>query len=249
MGDRSVSVVVPALNEAGNIRPLVDEILQALGNDPDLEIVYVDDGSDDASPQIFAELAKELAPRFVCVRHQTRCGQSTGVATGVRHAKNRWIATLDADGQNHPADIPAMLDKLFESQNPESRLVAGWRQKRQDTWLKRFSSRHANRIRAGLLGDSTPDTGCGLKVFSQELFLRLPYFNHMHRFLPALVLRAGGEVVSVPVQHRPRIEGVSKYGFHNRLWVGIVDILGVMWLQRRAKVPVVEKVLGGPVRG
>ncbi|MEY4592323.1 MAG: hypothetical protein RIR18_1218 [Pseudomonadota bacterium] len=245
MGEHSVSVVVPALNEAGNIRPLVEEILRALGNDPDLEIVYVDDGSDDESPQIFADLAKELAPRFVCVRHQARCGQSTGVATGVRHAKNRWIATLDADGQNHPADIPAMLAKLFESPNPEMRLVAGWRQKRQDTWLKRFSSRHANRIRASLLGDDTPDTGCGLKVFSRELFLRLPYFNHMHRFLPALVLRAGGEVVSVPVNHRPRVEGVSKYGFHNRLWVGIVDIFGVMWLQRRAKVPVITSVQGG----
>lgn len=249
MGERSVSVVIPALNEAGNIRPLVNEILQALGTDPDLEIVYVDDGSDDESPQVFTELTQELAPRFVCVRHQTRCGQSTGVATGVRHAKNQWIATLDADGQNHPADIPAMLDKLFESQHPEKRLVAGWRQKRQDTWLKRFSSRHANRIRAALLGDHTPDTGCGLKVFGKELFLRLPYFNHMHRFLPALVLRAGGEVVSVPVHHRPRGEGVSKYGFHNRLWVGIVDILGVMWLQRRAKVPVIEKVLGGSSRG
>lgn len=244
MGERSVSVVIPALNEAENIRPLVDEILRALGNDPDLEIVYVDDGSDDESPRIFAELAQELAPRFVCVRHQTRCGQSTGVLSGVRQARNAWIATLDADGQNDPANIPAMLDKLFEAADPKQRLVAGWRQKRQDSWLKRFSSRHANRIRAGLLGDDTPDTGCGLKVFSRELFLRLPYFNHMHRFLPALVIRAGGEVVSVPVNHRPRVQGVSKYGFHNRLWVGIVDILGVMWLQRRAKVPKIERVLG-----
>lgn len=245
MGDRSVSVVVPALNEAGNIRPLVNEILQALGDDPDLEIVYVDDGSDDESPVIFAELSQTLFPRFVCVRHQTRCGQSTGVLTGICHAKNPWIATLDADGQNDPANIPAMLKVLFESASPENTLVAGWRQKRKDTWLKRFSSRHANRIRAALLGDDTPDTGCGLKVMSRRLFLRLPYFNHMHRFLPALVLRAGGQVVSVPVNHRPRVEGVSKYGFHNRLWVGIVDILGVMWLQRRAKVPVVERILGG----
>lgn len=245
MGERSVSVVVPALNEAENIRPLVDEILAALGQDPDLEIIYVDDGSDDESPRIFVELAAELAPRFRCVRHRSRCGQSTGVWTGVRAARNRWIATLDADGQNDPANIPAMLEKLFEAGDPTRRLVAGWRQKRRDTWLKRISSRIANRVRAAFLKDDTPDTGCGLKVFSRELFLMLPYFNHMHRFLPALTLRAGGEVVSVPVNHRPRTQGVSKYGFHNRLWVGIVDLFGVAWLQRRAKVPVIERITGG----
>lgn len=245
MGERSVTVVVPALNEAENIRPLVEEILAALGSDPDLEILYVDDGSDDASPAIFAELAKELAPRFTCIRHQTRCGQSTGVWTGVRHARNQWVCTIDADRQNDPASIPAMIEELFKAQDPKRRLIAGWRQKRQDTWLKRISSRIANRVRAGLLGDATPDTGCGLKLMSRELFLTLPYFNHMHRYLPALVLRAGGEVLSVPVYHRPRVEGVSKYGFHNRLWVGIVDLFGVMWLQRRAKVPVVESIQGG----
>jgi dolichol-phosphate mannosyltransferase len=245
MGERSVSVVVPALNEAENIRPLVEEILAALGDDPDLEIVYVDDGSDDESPRIFAELADELGRRFKCVRHRSRCGQSTGVWTGVRHARNPWVATIDADRQNDPADIPRMLDKLFESPHPEQRLVAGWRQKRKDTWLKRVSSRIANRVRAGLLKDDTPDTGCGLKLMSRELFLKLPYFDHLHRFLPAMVLRAGGEVVSLPVNHRPRVEGVSKYGFHNRLWVGIVDLFGVMWLQSRAKVPVIESIKGG----
>lgn len=245
MGERSVSVVVPALNEAENIRPLVNEILAALGDDPDLEIIYVDDGSDDESPAIFAALAQELAPRFKCIRHQHRCGQSTGVSTGVRHAKNPWIATLDADGQNDPANIPIMLAKLFEAEKPELRLVAGWRTKRKDTWLKRISSRIANRVRSAFLRDSTPDTGCGLKLFNRELFLRLPYFDHMHRFLPALVLRAGGEVVSVPVNHRPRTQGISKYGFHNRLWVGIVDLFGVAWLQRRAKVSVIESVHGG----
>lgn len=244
MGERSVSVVVPALNEAENIRPLVDEILRALGDDPALEIVYVDDGSDDASPAIFEALARELSPRFVCVRHQTRCGQSTGVRTGVRQARNPWIVTLDADGQNDPADIPALLACLFAEADPHNTLVAGWRQKRQDTWLKRFSSRYANRIRAALLKDNTPDTGCGLKVFSRDLFLSLPYFSHMHRFLPALTLRAGGRVVSVPVHHRPRTLGVSKYGFFNRFWVGIVDILGVMWLQRRARVPVISGIQG-----
>ena len=245
---KSVTVVIPALNEADNIRPLVGEILAALGDDPCLEILYVDDGSDDASPAIFAELARELAPRFRCVRHLHRCGQSTGVWTGVRHARNPWVATIDADLQNDPANIPVMLDKLLEMKNPQMSLVAGWRQKRRDTWLKRISSRIANRVRSAFLKDATPDTGCGLKVFSRELFLRLPYFDHMHRYLPALVLRAGGEVVSVPVHHRHRTQGVSKYGFHNRLWVGIVDLFGVAWLQRRAKVPVVESILGGEDR-
>lgn len=242
MGANSVTVVVPVLNEEDNIRPQVQEIMAALGHDPDLEIVYVDDGSDDATPRILAELAAEL-PQFRYVRHQVRCGQSTAVRTGVMHASNRWVATLDGDCQNDPADIPAMLAKLLEpGANSERRMVAGWRQKRNDTWLRRFSSRYANRIRAGLLKDDTPDTGCGLKVFGRDLFLSLPYFNHMHRFLPALVLRAGGEVFSVRVNHRHRTMGTSKYGFFNRLWVGIVDILGVMWLQRRAKVPVVEFV-------
>lgn len=245
MGEKSVSVVVPALNEAENIRPLVAEILAALGDDPDLEIIYVDDGSDDQSPAIFAALAEELVPRFKCIRHARRCGQSTGVWTGIRHAKNPWIATLDADGQNDPANIPIMLARLFEAEKPELRLVAGWRTKRKDTWLKRISSRIANRVRSAFLKDSTPDTGCGLKVFGREMFMKLPYFDHMHRFLPALVLRAGGEVVSVPVNHRPRTQGVSKYGFHDRLWIGIVDLFGVAWLQRRAKVPVVESIAGG----
>jgi len=239
---RSVSVVVPALNEAENIRPLVNEILAALGHDPELEIIYVDDGSDDESPRIFAELAVELAPRFKCIRHHRRCGQSTGVSTGVRHARNPWIATLDADGQNDPANIPAMLDKLFEAKDPTLRLVAGWRTRRKDTWLKRISSKIANRVRSAFLKDSTPDTGCGLKVFSRELFLRLPYFDHMHRFLPALAQRAGGKVISVEVNHRPRLAGVSKYGTWHRLWVGIVDLFGVMWLQRRAFVPEVEEI-------
>ena len=155
------------------------------------------------------------------------------------------MLALDADGQNDPANIPKMLDVLFEAADPTQRLVAGWRQKRRDTWLKRISSRVANRVRSGFLKDSTPDTGCGLKVFSRELFLKLPYFDHMHRFLPALTLRAGGEVVSVPVNHRPRTQGISKYGFHNRLWVGIVDLFGVAWLQRRARVPAVERIVGG----
>lgn len=243
--NQSVTVVVPALNEADNIRPLVNEILAALGHDPQLEIIYVDDGSDDASPQIFAELAAELAPRFKCIRHQHRCGQSTGVWTGVRHAKNPWVATLDADGQNDPANIPKMLAVLFEAKDPRQRLVAGWRTTRKDTWLKRISSKIANRVRSAFLKDATPDTGCGLKVFSRDLFLRFPYFDHMHRFLPALTIRAGGEVVSVPVNHRYRTLGVSKYGFHNRLWVGIVDLFGVAWLQRRAKVPVIERITGG----
>jgi dolichol-phosphate mannosyltransferase len=156
----------------------------------------------------------------------------------VLQARHPWIATLDGDGQNDPADIPHLLARL-QAAAPEEDLhmLAGWRSKRQDSWLRRLSSKVANGVRGRLLRDATPDTGCGLKVFSRETFLRLPNFSHMHRFLPALVQRHGGRVVSVPVSHRPRERGISKYGLHNRLWVGIVDLFGVMWLLRRAHIP------------
>ncbi|HNB90410.1 MAG TPA: glycosyltransferase, partial [Plasticicumulans sp.] len=166
---------------------------------------------------------------------------STAVATGIRHARGRWIATLDGDGQNDPADIPKLLAVLTDPTRPLKRVMAaGYRRKRQDTWIKRISSKIANGVRSRLLGDATPDTGCGLKVFERAVFLELPYFDHMHRFLPALVRRAGYELVSVEVNHRHRTRGVSKYGTLDRLAVGIVDLFGVMWLQRRARVPEIE---------
>jgi dolichol-phosphate mannosyltransferase len=180
-------------------------------------------------------------PRLRVLRHGRSCGQSAALRSGIRAARGKWIATLDGDGQNDPADLPALLRAGREQGLGERWLIAGWRAKRQDSWLRKLSSKVANGVRRRLLRDATPDTGCGLKLFPRALFLELPYFDHMHRFLPALVLRAGGRVESVPVNHRPRHQGTSKYGVHNRLWVGIVDLFGVMWLQRRARLPEVSE--------
>ncbi|WP_043831957.1 glycosyltransferase family 2 protein [Muricoccus aerilatus] len=227
-----ISVVVPVRNEAPNIAPLVAEISAALSGVPH-EIVYVDDGSTDGTAEAVREAACSAPVRLL--RHATSCGQSAAVVSGVRAARAPWIATLDGDGQNDPADIPRLWARARVE--GEGALVAGWRKTRKDTTTKRLTSRIANRVRARLLGDATPDTGCGLKVFARDLFLSLPHFDHMHRFLPALVLRGGGRVVSEPVGHRPRVRGVSNYGTLDRLAVGIVDLLGMMWLQRRWKRP------------
>jgi len=233
-----LSVVIPARNEAPNVAPLVAEIRRALDGRLSYEIVYVDDGSSDQTSVEVRRLAAGF-PDLRLVRHQVSCGQSMAVVTGVIAARGPWIATLDADGQNDPADIPALWEIARAAPVSPPLMVAGQRQKRRDTWSKRWASRAANAIRRALLGDGTPDTGCGLKLFPRELFLDLPRFDHMHRFLPALAIRQGAKVVSVPVNHRPRERGRSNYGVFDRLWVGIVDILGVMWLMRRAKNPVV----------
>ncbi len=235
-----LTVVVPVLDEADNVRPLIDEIGQALDGRVDFEIVYVDDGSIDATPARLGEAAADQ-PRLRIVRHRTRCGQSAAVATGVRAARAPVIATLDGDGQNDPADIPDLLAVFEAAEDRERLLIAGLRARRRDTWVKRQSSKIANGVRARLLGDATPDTGCGLKVFARAAFLDMPRFDHMHRFLPALMLRAGGRVVSVPVNHRPRPRGTSKYGVFDRLWVGIVDLFGVKWLLARGTVPEIEE--------
>ncbi len=236
-----LAVVVPVKNEAENIFPLVQEIHAALDGRLEFEVIYVDDGSDDATPRMLTD-AKAQFPRLRVVRHKASCGQSQAVVTGVKFARAPLIATLDGDGQNDPADIPAMLERL--RQEPADRqglfMVAGHRQKRQDDGIRRWSSKIANGVRASLLNDDTPDTGCGLKLFPRQAFLEFPHFKHMHRFLPALMLRHGGQVVSVRVNHRPRERGTSKYGVWNRLWVGIVDLFGVMWLQARATRPVIE---------
>ena len=231
-----LSVVIPVHNEEESIGNLIAEITQALSGKYAHEIVVVDDGSTDNTLQTLIQIKAEL-PTLRVIQHLTNSGQSTAVRTGVQYAKALWIATLDGDGQNDPADIPKMYDELVNNQQSDPWLVvAGYRRQRKDTWLKRFSSKYANAIRAKLLRDGTPDTGCGLKVFARDSFLALPYFDHMHRYIPALFQRQGGRVISVEVNHRHRMLGTSKYGFHNRLWVGIVDILGVRWLQNRARL-------------
>lgn len=233
-----VSVVVPVRNEGPNIRTLVDEIHAALIG-LSYEIVYVDDASSDDTPSRLTDAAAACPPGIALVRrrHRVSCGQSAAVITGVRAADGQWIATLDGDGQNDPADIPALLARAqaeaAKGNGPV--LIAGHRTTRRDGPVKRIASRLANAIRAWLLRDATPDTGCGLKIFPRAAFLGLPHFDHMHRYLPALFMRAGGRVVSVPVNHRPRTQGVSKYGTLDRLWVGIFDLIGVAWLQRRGR--------------
>ncbi|CAK0738947.1 hypothetical protein CCP3SC1_1100003 [Gammaproteobacteria bacterium] len=236
-----VSVVVPVHNEEGNIVSLIDEIHTALEGVADFEVIYVDDGSNDTTPLRLAESARNR-PRLRVLHHRSSCGQSTALVSGIRAARGRYVATLDGDGQNDPADIPALLTVTRADYGIGPLLVAGWRAHRHDTWFRRLSSRVANTVRGRLLKDYTPDTGCGLKVFSRTVFLELPYFDHMHRFLPALFLRAGGRVQSVPVNHRPRTRGASKYGLNNRLWVGIVDLFGVRWLQARARIAEVEEL-------
>jgi len=235
-----LSVVVPVKDEAENIEPLIGEIgaaLDAAGRC--YEIVYVDDGSADSTPDILQRLMAEL-PTLRAVRHQDCCGQSAAIATGVTTARAPLIATLDGDGQNDPADIPALLARYRELDGDDPLMITGRRAKRRDTWVKRTSSKVANGVRRAMLKDDTPDTGCGLKVFARADFLALPRFDHMHRFLPALILRAGGQVESVAVNHRPRERGTSKYGVWNRVWVGIVDLFGVMWLQRRPINPEID---------
>jgi dolichol-phosphate mannosyltransferase len=235
-----LAVVVPVFNERDNIPPLLAEIATALRGRIDFEIIYVDDDSSDDSVAVLAA-ARAAYPELRIVRHLSRSGQSTAVWNGVNAARAPWIATLDGDGQNDPADIPKML-AARDAAGPEMRLFAGWRTTRRDSFNKRISSRVANAVRSRILHDATPDTGCGLKLFEREVFLRLPYFDHMHRYLPALVKRAGYASTSVPVGHRPRTSGISKYGMLDRLWVGLADLRGVGWLMRRAKVTRVEEL-------
>jgi len=229
-----LSVVVPVCNEAENVEPLAREIDAAL-NDRDYEMIFIDDGSTDDTAINLLRLKAQL-PRLRVLRHSFRSGQSAAVASGVRAARAPWVATLDGDGQNDPADIPRLLAARDDVENRGVQLFMGNRKaSRKDTAFRKLQSNIANGVRSGLLGDGTPDTGCGIKLFSREVFVELPRFDHMHRFLPALFMRHGARVVSVPVSHRPRTRGTSKYGMLNRLWVGIVDIAGVMWLRRRYK--------------
>jgi dolichol-phosphate mannosyltransferase len=235
-----LSVVVPVFNERDNVAPLVHEITAALRGRTDFEIVYVDDHSRDDTLQVLQALKAEV-PELRVISHVTQSGQSTAVRNGVKAARGTWIATLDGDGQNDPADIPKLLDKRDSATADEGlKLFAGWRVNRQDSGSKRWASRWANAIRSRMLRDDTPDTGCGIKLFERAAFLELPYFDHMHRYLPALMQRAGWKTVSVPVNHRARSTGVSKYNNLNRALVGISDLRGVAWLIKRGKVTAVR---------
>lgn len=235
-----LSVVVPVFNERDNIKPLIDEIVAALRGRHDFEIVYVDDCSKDDSLAVLQGLRSQV-PELRVIKHISQSGQSTAVRNGVKSARGTWIATLDGDGQNDPADIPKLI-AARDAGPADVKLYAGWRVNRQDTGSKRWASRIANAIRSRLLRDSTPDTGCGIKLFEREAFLDLPYFNHMHRYLPALMQRSGWKTVSVPVHHRARGAGVSKYNNLNRALVGIADLRGVAWLIRRAKRTAIEEI-------
>ncbi len=230
-----LSVIVPVHNEAENIAPLVTEIAALKNRVPLMEIVYVDDGSTDAT---LAELKKMQAvePLLRVVSQSPRSGQSCATWTGVAAATQPICVTLDGDGQNDPEGIVPMFAVFMDRARAGDRvMVAGQREKREDNALRKLSSRIANKVRSGLLKDGVRDTGCALKMFRRDDYLSLPYFDHMHRFLPALMIRAGVQVALSDVRHRPRTRGTSKYGVMNRLWVGIVDLFGVRWLQSRAR--------------
>ena len=236
IGDEApeLSVVVPVFNERDNVAPLVGEIVAALRGRVPFEIVYVDDCSKDDSFAVLSQLMAST-PELRVLRHVAQSGQSTAIRNGVKAARGVWIATLDGDGQNDPADIPKLL-AARDVAEPTLKLFAGWRVQRRDSGSKRWASKIANAIRSRLLHDETPDTGCGIKLFERAAFLDLPYFDHMHRYLPALIKRAGWQCVSVPVNHRERATGMSKYNNLHRAWVGLADLRGVGWLIKRSKI-------------
>ncbi len=232
---QGVSVIIAVYNEIENIQPLLIEIFNALNNSSVFEIVAVDDCSTDGTRELLSQLQKQFDYLRV-VYHDRNYGQSIAVVNGVRAARYDWILTLDGDGQNDPQDFAklfAAASQFETSAPPGPVLVAGIRVKREDNAVRRLSSRFANCIRGYLLKDNCPDSACGLKLFQRHVFLQLPHFNHLHRFLPALFKRAGGIIINVEVNHRPRLYGKSKYRTLDRLWVGISDLLGVMWLIRR----------------
>jgi dolichol-phosphate mannosyltransferase len=238
----AVSIVVPVRNEADNVAPLIAEIANALDGRWAYEIIYVNDGSTDATGERLAALMKNH-PQLRQLRHETSSGQSAAVRSGVRAARGAIVATLDGDGQNNPAFLPELISAI-EKGAGRIGLAAGQRVGRKDTGFKKLQSRTANTVRNAILKDGTRDTGCGLKAFRREVFLAMPYFDGLHRFLPALVRREGYDIAYVDVIDRPRHSGVSNYGFFDRLWIGILDLFGVWWLIRRKKpTPVATEVL------
>jgi dolichol-phosphate mannosyltransferase len=239
--ETAVSIVVPVRNEADNVAPLIAEIAAALDGRWIYEIIYVNDGSVDATAERLVAAMRQRG-NLRQIRHATSSGQSAAVRSGVRAARGAIVATLDGDGQNNPAFLPDLISAI-EKGGERVGLAAGQRVGRKDTGFKKIQSRIANAVRNAILRDGTRDTGCGLKAFRREVFLALPYFDGLHRFLPALVRREGYEIAYVDVIDRPRHSGVSNYGFFDRLWIGIIDLAGVWWLIRRKKpTPVATEV-------
>ena len=240
-----LSVLIPAKNEAENLPGLLEEIRQALSGES-FEVIVVDDGSTDNTTARLLALKHAGYPQLRILSHDRSLGQSTSIYHAAQAAEGNWLATLDGDGQNDPADIPGMLAIVRAPDAPiDLKLIAGHRVNRRDTASKRWASRFANRLRGKLLKDNTPDTGCGLKLIEREAFLRLPYFDHMHRFIPALIQRHQGRMLVHPVNHRPRGAGVSKYGNLDRALVGILDLFGVWWLIRRTRFNASARELEG----
>jgi glycosyltransferase involved in cell wall biosynthesis len=245
--ERTLSLVIPAKDEQENIAALLTEAFNVMRDYPGFEVVLVDDGSSDQTREVAVRAARALEGRLITVRHAQCIGQSVALATGISKARGDLIVTMDGDGQNDPADIPALLQKANSIQASDF-CIAGYRKNRKDTAWKRFQSRLANRVRDALLHDGVPDTGCGLKLFPRSTFFKLPWFDHGHRFIPALVRGIGGEIAIVEVNHRPRTAGLSKYSAWNRTWAGILDLFGVLWLLHRTRVPVIANpIIAEPI--
>jgi glycosyltransferase involved in cell wall biosynthesis len=240
-----VSIVLPAHNEQHNVQPLIEELHQSCSRLPNYEIIYVDDGSTDGTLAELSRLQSERFPDLRILSHAHSIGQSGALLSGVHAARGRLIVTLDADGQNPPAEIPAMVDIARVQVAGTHFCIAGYRHQRRDTRWKRYQSRLANAVRRTILQDKTPDTGCGLKVIPRDTWLQLPGFDHMHRFLPALIQRIGGSITIHPVAHRPRLHDQSKYGMLDRLGAGIMDIVGVLWLRHRTRATQVTELTAG----
>lgn len=252
-----ISVLVPVMNEAGNIRPLINEICDVLKGRR-FEIIYVDDASTDDSVNELVTAKAEI-PQLRVLRHTNRAGQSAAIRSALLASRGHLIGVLDGDGQNVPADFPKLEAALLAAEadwhdladgnnladgNDLYVMAIGIRAKRQDSALRLLASRGARWIRRSMLADNHPDSGCGIKILHRALFVQLPFFNHMHRFMPSLVQRHGGRVVGVDVAHRPRLRGTSKYKILDRLFVGISDVLGVIWLLRRASRQGIVRELG-----
>jgi glycosyltransferase involved in cell wall biosynthesis len=229
-----VSIVVPVFNETGNVGPLAREIAAAFAGQA-YEMIFVDDASTDSTRADLIALKAEL-PSLRVLSHQRNSGQSRSVRTGILAARAAIVVTMDGDGQNDPADAPRLAARLLASPDQVA-LVGGQRVKRQDSLAKKYASKVGNGVRKRLLKDGAADTGCGLKAFRREAFLRLPYFDHIHRYLPALMIREGYQVAFEPVGHRARMAGASKYTNLGRLWASLSDLLGVMWLNSRSRLP------------